>query len=251
MLGEEFVDEIFHEDGWWQFHLPFVLTRFSDRFCSHKVFDFFTPGELSESFTVLAVLLEDSQKTLDERGNIVEGDAFIDFTGDGLGVVDSASEDDVVTFDFFATLKFHGGPHEADVADVVLGAGMVTTGEVNIDGLIEFDFGLEVLAKDDGLAFGIGSGEFATGVAGAGDEPAGDGGSARCGLLRLARFIPAAGERNPITDDCHSSLILAESIISRTCDPKSNGLFFRLEIRLMSPREWRNHCSERTLHDLL
>lgn len=99
MLGEEFVDEVFHEDGWWQFHLPFlVLTGFSDRFRNHKVFNFFTPGEVGEGFAVLTVLLVDFQKVLDERGNVIKGDAFIDFTGDSLGVVDPASEDDVITF---------------------------------------------------------------------------------------------------------------------------------------------------------
>ena len=110
------------------------------------------------------------EEGFDKRRNIAEGDAFIDFASDGLGVIDSSAEDDVVAFHFFAGLQFYGGAHEADVANVMLGAGVVATGEVNVDGLVEIDFGFEILPEDDGLSFGVGGSEFAAGVPGAGDE---------------------------------------------------------------------------------
>lgn len=53
---------------------------------------------------------------------------------------------------------------------------MVAASEMDVDGLVEFDFGFEIFRKDDGLTFGVGSSEFTTGVSGAGDEPTGDGG---------------------------------------------------------------------------
>ena len=52
---------------------------------------------------------------------------------------------------------------------------VVATGEVNVNGLIEFDLRLKILAENDGLAFGVCSREFASSVAGAGDESARDG----------------------------------------------------------------------------
>ena len=131
-------------------------------------------GVLGEGFAVLTVFEIGLEEVLNERGDLGEGDSFVSFAGDGLGVVDASAEDDVVAFDFLAGLEFDGGAHEADVADVVLGAGMVTAGEMNVNGLVELDFGFEILREENGLSFGVGGGEFASGIAGAGNEAAGD-----------------------------------------------------------------------------
>ena len=101
--------------------------------CDNEIFDFFALGVLGESLGFLAVLLIGDEELLDERGDVGEGNTFIDFPGDGLGVVDSAAEDDIVAFDFLAVIEFDGSAHEADVADVVLGAGVVAAGEMDVD----------------------------------------------------------------------------------------------------------------------
>jgi len=116
------------------------------------------------------------EELLNEGRNFGEGDAFVDFAGDGLGVIDAATENDVVSFDFFARGKLDGGGHHADVTDVVLGAGVMAAGEVDVEGLVKGDFFVEVVGEEDRLAFGVGGGVFAAGVAGAGDESSGDGG---------------------------------------------------------------------------
>lgn len=106
----------------------------------NEVFDLFALGVLGEGFAWAAVFLIDLEEVFDTGWDVGEGDAFEDFAGDGLGVIDSAAEDDVVAFGFFAVVQLDRGAHEGDVADVVLGAGVVATGEVDVDGLVEFDF---------------------------------------------------------------------------------------------------------------
>lgn len=68
----------------------------------NKVFDFFALSILSEGFSFVTIDQIGLKELLDKRWNVDEGDAFIDFSGDRLGVIDSASEDDVVALDFLA-----------------------------------------------------------------------------------------------------------------------------------------------------
>ena len=85
-----------------------------------------------------------------------------------LLVIDSSPKDNVVALHFFA-VPLAGDGLQADVSDIVLGTGMGATGEVDVDGLVHLNAFGEVFAQKDGLSLGISSGEFATGVPGAGD----------------------------------------------------------------------------------
>ena len=85
----------------------------------------------------------------------------------------------MVAVDCAAVLFLHPGTHHADVADVVLGAGVRAAGEVDVDRLVEVRLA-KVIAEFDRVALGVGGGEFAVGIARAGDEAAGMVGCCRC-----------------------------------------------------------------------
>ena len=100
-------------------------------------------------------------------------DALEDLAAERFVVAEAAANEDVVAFFGFAG-DFDGGAEEADVADVMLGAGVRAAGEMDVDRLIEGEFFLEVIGEFAGVFFGVGGREFAIGVAGAGDEAAAD-----------------------------------------------------------------------------
>src|ERR687888_632021 len=62
------------------------------------------------------------------------------------------------------------GAEEADVADVVLRAGVRAAGEVHIDRRIQRYRALEVIADGERMPLGVTRRELAAGVAGAGDD---------------------------------------------------------------------------------
>ncbi len=66
------------------------------------------------------------------------------------------------------------GGQQTDVADIVLGAGMVATGEMDVDRQVDRDPRLEIVGESQRMALGIGGGELAAGIAGAGDQAAAD-----------------------------------------------------------------------------
>ena len=66
----------------------------------------------------------------------------------------------------------HLGAEQADVAHVVLGAGVRAAGEVDVHRLVERHARVEPAHELDGVALGVGAGELAIGAAGAGDEAA-------------------------------------------------------------------------------
>src|SRR4029077_5976942 len=78
------------------------------------------------------------------------------------------------------------GAEKPDVADVMLRAGIRAAGEMNIERLIERNAALAPMRDRFGMPFGVGHGETATGIAGAGDETGADRG----------RFGRERGRRN-------------------------------------------------------
>src|ERR1700704_5772131 len=99
-----------------------------------------------------------------------EADGGQEFAGEPLVLVCAASDEDLIALfagDFDA--------HESDVSDVVLGAGVVTACDVEIDGLVEDGEALiEKIGERDSVGLGIGGRESAALVAGAGDRAAED-----------------------------------------------------------------------------
>ena len=90
---------------------------------------------------------------------------------------DAKAKETGVTFNAFLT-DLNLGADQTDVADVVLSARVVTAGQVNIDGLIQLDFGLQKFRQLHRVALGITGRILATRVAGTSDQPAGDRGRA-------------------------------------------------------------------------
>ena len=81
----------------------------------------------------------------------------------------------MIALDHVALLRTsHLAGEQADVADVVLGAGMVAAGQVDVDRLVERDARLAGARDLLGVALGVGGGELAAGIAGAGDEASAD-----------------------------------------------------------------------------
>src|SRR5205814_4886201 len=124
-------------------------------------------GEGGECFSTLAFGKIRLQHAFEQRWNFAERNAGEDLFADARLGADAAAEDDVVTF---ARADLHA--LQADIADVMLRAGVRAAGEVDVDGLVQLHGLVEMRAERDGLAFRVGRGPFATGVAGAGDEAA-------------------------------------------------------------------------------
>ncbi len=96
-----------------------------------------------------------------------EADRGDQFARDALVLVGAAAEDDLVAL-FAADLD----AHQADVADVVLRAGVRAAGDVQVDGCMIVEARVEMSGECDGVGLGVGRGEAAALIAGAGDGAA-------------------------------------------------------------------------------
>jgi hypothetical protein len=86
---------------------------------------------------------------------------------------ETAAEDHVVTFDRIAYL-IDLCPEQPDVAHIVLGARIRTTGQMNVNRLIEMQFLFQVARQKNSMAFCVCGRPLASGIPGARDESAGD-----------------------------------------------------------------------------
>jgi hypothetical protein len=93
-------------------------------------------GELDKAFTAMALSEIDLQHMLQQSRQFAKGDASKDFLGDGLFFSETATEHHMVSVDAFAALV-HLCSYQADVAHVVLRAGIRTTGQMDINRLVE------------------------------------------------------------------------------------------------------------------
>ena len=88
---------------------------------------------------------------------------------------EAAADQDVIALDGVAVLRDrHLAGDQADVADVVLRAGMMAAGEMDVHRRVELDARLAPARDLLGMALGVGGGEPAAGVAGAGDQAGAD-----------------------------------------------------------------------------
>src|SRR5262245_51376987 len=83
----------------------------------------------------------------------------------------AAADEEMVGVDALA-VDARFGAKAANVTDVVLGARIWATGDMNVDRLIEFDSFLERLDQLQRMALGVGLSEFAIAVTRAGDNAA-------------------------------------------------------------------------------
>src|SRR5262249_58408170 len=83
----------------------------------------------------------------------------------------STAHKDVIAFDLVAVFGLlHLAGEQSDLADEVLGAGVVTPGEMDVDRCVDRYSRLAPGCDLVGVALGIGSRKLASGIAGAGDE---------------------------------------------------------------------------------
>ena len=68
--------------------------------------------------------------------------------------------------------RFDLRAEQADIPDVMLRTGMMAAGEVNVDGGVEREAGVEIIGDFQTVFFGVGVGEFAAGAARAGHQRA-------------------------------------------------------------------------------
>ncbi len=95
-------------------------------------------GEVAERFPRLAVSQVTLQHFLERRLELLKGNSLKHLATDGLVVAKAAADEYVIAFDRFAG-ELHLGTEQADVAQVMLGAGIRAAGQVDIDRLLEFD----------------------------------------------------------------------------------------------------------------
>ena len=88
---------------------------------------------------------------------------------------EAAADMDVIALDGVAIVRGRDlAGDQADVADIVLRAGMMAAGEMDVDRAVELDARLAPARDLLGMALGVGGGEAAADIAGAGDEAGAD-----------------------------------------------------------------------------
>ena len=117
----------------------------------------------------------DLQHALDGLRRVVRLHVAIELAGERRVRAEAAADQDVIALDGVAVLRgLHLAGEQADVADVMLRAGMMAAGEMDVDRPVELDTRLAPARDLLGVALGVGGREPAAGVAGAGDEAGAD-----------------------------------------------------------------------------
>src|SRR5215213_8036057 len=116
------------------------------------------------------------QQRLDAGGTILRSNALPQLAADPGVLGEPAADDDVVALDRVAVVADrYLRTDQADVADVVLGAGMMAAGQVDVDRHVEREpRRFDVIGDPERILFGVGRRELAPRRAGAGDEPGAD-----------------------------------------------------------------------------
>lgn len=127
--------------------------------------------EGAEGFGGGAVRLVGFQHLFQCGLQLFDGNTLEDLASERFVIAEAATDKDVIAFLRFAR-DFDRGAEETDISDVMLGAGVRATSEVDVDWLVERDFFLQVISEFAGVFLGVGGGEFAVAVASAGDESA-------------------------------------------------------------------------------
>src|ERR1700730_18421562 len=92
----------------------------------------------------------------------------------GLGAEAAAGEQMIALNGVILLADRYLGGDQADIADVMLRAGMVATGDMNVERRVDVDPRFAPVADRGGVALGVGCRELAAGIAGAGDQSGAD-----------------------------------------------------------------------------
>src|SRR5215813_8734486 len=112
------------------------------------------------------------EQALDGRRRVLRLHVAIDLPRQRRIGPEAATDMDVIALDGVAVVgACNLAGEEADVANVVLRAGMVAAGEVDVEGTVESDARLAPARDLLGVTFRVRGGEAAADVAGAGHEP--------------------------------------------------------------------------------
>src|SRR5262249_16774291 len=118
--------------------------------------------------TVGDISLEDA---LDRLWGIDGLDVAIKLAAEHGVRAEPAADQDVIAFDLLAVLGFlHFAGEQPDFADEVLGAGVMAPGEMDVDRRVDLYARLAPGRTLVSMALGVGRGELASGISGAGDE---------------------------------------------------------------------------------
>src|SRR3984893_49619 len=109
------------------------------------------------------------EHALDGRRRVLRLYIAVDFAAERGVRAKGAADMNVIALDRVALVQFHLRRDQADLADEVLGAGVMAAGEMDVDRLIESDARLAPVGDRRGVPLGVGEREFAARVAGAGD----------------------------------------------------------------------------------
>src|SRR5215210_792213 len=85
------------------------------------------------------------KQTLDALRRVFGLHVGVDQLGDGGVAAEAAADMDVIALDLIVLADRDLGPDEADVADVMLGAGVRAAGQVDVDRLVEGEPHLDML----------------------------------------------------------------------------------------------------------
>src|SRR5437763_8378912 len=128
--------------------------------------------EVVEAFSWSAPYQIPAQQGFDVLRHLVGGNRMGDFAAElSLGTA-AAANHDVIALDLLFLAYVHLGGEQADIADIVLSAGIGAAGQVNIDRLVERQACIEMIDQRRAMALCVAEGEFAAQIPGARDHTA-------------------------------------------------------------------------------
>src|SRR3989442_8115791 len=139
-------------------------------------------GEIAQSFRTVALrealkaffgrsapFEVGAQEPLDCGGCFIRRDIAQYFAPEPARVAEAAASEQVITLDF-GIVGRDLGREQADIADMVLRAGIRAAGEMNVERRVDLEARIEMVGDREGVALGVARRELATGVASAGDD---------------------------------------------------------------------------------
>src|SRR3984957_20529839 len=139
--------------------------------------DFMAAREGEERFLRRGAVREIGfENARDGARRLVGDDVAIKLAAERRVRAEAAADKDVITLErivVFVDLDLAG--EQPDLGHEMLRAGMMTAGQMNIDRRVEWNARFAPARNLFGMAFGVGGGKFAAGIASAGDEAGTDG----------------------------------------------------------------------------
>ena len=129
-------------------------------------------GESLEAFVAVDAMGHPCpQQPLDRLWRIAGAHIRLQQATNGALCAKAAAHMQMIAFDLIAfVVNRHLGADKADVADIMLGAGMVAAGKVDVDWQVNAHPRIHMISNAQGIALGVGGRKFAAGGTRAGYE---------------------------------------------------------------------------------